>query len=257
MFTKPKPKLPARFELAATNGDACNVYANCSSCIGATAGPLSCGWCTHPVHYNDSSTPQYQCAGHSAGVPSGWTCYGVYRTLTCFDYCCDAASGTCSQCEPGTGMPTKESCSTQCSAPSPWTRCSFSGVYRGLQIDLNYPRGEWDLNFGVFQNFSTANFTFVPTNYTFGGTIQCKNPEHPHDIGTSGQFKLALTNGTTLYGIYQDGGNQAETHGLSMALSNKGATVPPMDFPSAMPGLNSTVYAFQKCADYKRGICKF
>jgi hypothetical protein len=76
--TAPKTK-SAALEIAATAGDACNTYSSCSQCIGATAGPLSCGWCTHPVHYNDSSKPTYQCAGHSAGTPSGWTCYGVYR----------------------------------------------------------------------------------------------------------------------------------------------------------------------------------
>jgi hypothetical protein len=73
-----------------------------------------------------------------------------------------------------------------------------------------------------------------------------------------GDFKLKLTNGTTLYGLYDTkGGAQPETQGLTLAFSNIGMVVPPTDFRSAMPGLNASVYGYTKCADYKKGVCKF
>lgn len=241
------------------SGDACNKYTTCNTCIANTPGPdENCGWCTTKVQYNDSSTPKYQCAGHKTGEASGWTCYGIFRTLSCYDYACDPTTQTCKQCAPGQGgVPTKAACDKGCSAPSPWVRCDFHGVYRGLQIDLNYPKGEWDLNFSVYSNFTTASFQFVPSGYSFTGKVLCRNAAHPSQVGAEGDFKLDLTNGTTILGIYQQGGNQAETEGLSIALSNLGGTSPPTDFKSAMPGLNASVYAFTKCADYKKGVCVF
>lgn len=252
-------------ELTKTSGgeadalDQCNTYTTCNSCIGATAGPLACGWCTTPVQYNDSSAPKYQCAGSKSGTASGWTCFGVYRTLSCFDYSCDPVSRQCKQAAPGQGgSPTLASCEASCTAPpSPWERCSINGNHRGLQIDINYAPGEWMANFSVFTNFTTATFTFVPNGYSYSGKLLCRNAKNPTKIGLEGDFKLSLANGTTLYGIYLDGGNQAETEGLSMAFSNIGMSVPPTDFKSAMPGLNASVFGYTKCADYKKGICVF
>jgi len=240
--------------------DKCNQFDTCAKCVGATVGGLACGWCTTPVHYNDSSKPTYQCSGSKAGTASGWTCYGVYRTLSCYDWQCDPVAKKCSPVEPGSvgpAYPTNTSCSKACTSPTPWSMCNLNGVYRGIQIDLNYPKGEWDANFKIYSTYSTANFTFVPTGYSYGGKIQCRNLDDPKKVVSDGEFQLTLTNGTVLHGIYHEAGNQAETEGLSWALSNLNMTSPPTDFKSAMPGLNASVYAYTKCADYKKGVCKF
>ena len=60
-----------------------------------------------------------------------------------------------------------------------------------------------------------------------------------------------------LYGIYATGSNQAETVGLSWALSEVGSTLPPVGWDAAMLGVNATVFGYTKCADYKKGICIF
>ena len=256
----PKLAALASREIEASNGDECNQFSSCNSCIGATVGGNTCGWCTTKVVYNDSSTPTFQCAGSRTGQASGWTCYGVYRTLSCYDYACDPVAQQCKEVDPsspGVKYPTRGSCEQACGAPSPWKRCPFDGAYRGLQVDLNYPFGEWMANFSASSNFTTASFTFVPTQYSYAGTIECRNVKDPTMLDTKGEFKLALSNGTNLYGIYQDGGDQPETSGLAWAVSNVNMTAPPEDFSSAMPGLNASVFGYTKCASYKKAVCKF
>jgi hypothetical protein len=187
-----------------------------------------------------------------------WLC--VLATLLAYIYACDPVGKTCKQVAPGTGgpaYPSKAACDKECTVPTPWEKCSFDGIYRGIQIDLNYPKGEWDADFVQYSKYTTANFTFVPSGYKYGGTVLCRNKAEPSKISTDGDFKLSLSNGTVLYGIYHQGGNQAETEGLTWGLSNFNVTVPPESFKSAMPGLNASVYGYTKCASYKKGVCKF
>ena len=108
--------------------------------------------------------------------------------------------------------------------------------------------------FSVYTKSTTANFTFVPTGYSYAGELQCRNEKDPTKLAEEGDFKLKLTNGTNLYGIYKQGGNQAETEGLSWALSNLNMTAPPTSFESAMPGLNASVYGYTKCAGTRRAF---
>jgi len=248
-----QPGLLGRLQATPT-GDACNNYnSDCKTCIGATHGDLTCGWCTSDVVYtNNSGATGYQCAGFESGKTHSWKCYGQYRTATCNDYCCDPGSGKCSECAAGkTGFPTSDMCSAQCTpSPEPYSPCGLNGTYRGLAIDLGYVAGEWTADFD--SNKSTAKFAFVSSGYSFEGTMGCKAEDK--DDGT---FELKLTNGTTFYGLYAMGGNQAETEGLSLAFSQKGATVPPFSWDAAMLGVNATVYGFTKCASYKAAVCVF
>lgn len=237
--------------------DACNQYLTCNDCIGkAVAGGNTCGWCSQPVVYNTSQPAgPHRCAGHRQSAASGWTCYGVFRTISCSDYVCDPITHQCTEGHGSGSFPTKEGCDQKCKAPPPApTPCNFAGTYRGIQIDLNYGKGEWDATFSTSGKQTTASFEFVPTGYTYAGDITCSPSKQ---VTGMGDFQLALTNGTTLYGLYQTGGNQPETEGLSLAFSNDGMTVPPTNFKSAMPGLNASVFGYTKCADYKAGICKF
>ena len=85
----------------------------------------------------------------------------------------------------------------------------------------------------------------------------CKNSADPGAISKSGDLKLTLTNGTTLYGLYEDGGTQAETEGLYITFSDIGISDPPNGWDTAMLGNNASVYTYWKCAEYKAGICIF
>ena len=57
--------------------DPCATHSNCSSCIAAHEGGLSCGWCTGTILGTHS-----QCAGREQGAPP-FTCTGHYQTTTC------------------------------------------------------------------------------------------------------------------------------------------------------------------------------
>jgi len=238
--------------LQSATGDKCNAYMDCKSCLSATAGDLTCGWCTTPVEYVNVTGAKYQCAGWQSGQHHQWKCYGQFRTASCHDYCCDTSSGTCSECSEGkTGYPTTSMCAASCKpGPSPYGKCGFNGTYRGLEIDLGYLAGEWVAVFN--ETGQTAKFTYQKTGYTYEGKIGCQALDN--DDGT---FQLTLTNNTVLYGIYATGSNQAETVGLSWALSEVGSTLPPVGWDAAMLGVNATVFGYTKCADYKKGICIF
>jgi hypothetical protein len=263
MIYMPPTPAPKAFESA----DACNQYLSCDDCIGkSVAGGNVCGWCSTPVHYLNGSQPTgpHQCAGHRQSVSTGWTCYGTFRTISCSDFVCDPVIKQCTKATTPSGpghYPTKDACDKACGggpSPPPYQPCvDFNGVYRGIQIDLNYGKGEWDATFSQTSTTppqTTATFEFVPTSYTYSGTMTCQTGKTQGE----GDFKLKLTNGTTLYGLYDTkGGAQPETQGLTLAFSNIGMVVPPTDFRSAMPGLNASVYGYTKCADYKKGVCKF
>jgi hypothetical protein len=250
--TPPIDMVESRGRALQSTGDKCNAYSDCKTCLAATAGDLTCGWCTTPVEYINVTSAKYQCAGWQVGQHHQWKCYGQFRTATCHDYCCDNDSGKCSECSAGkTGLPTPDMCASSCKpGPSPYGACGFNGTYRGLEIDLGYLGGEWTADFNVTSQM--AKFTFLKTGYSYSGKIGCTALDKD-----DGAFQLTLTNGTKLYGIYATGSNQAETVGLSWALSQLGSTVPPLGWDSAMLGTNATVFGYTKCADYKAGICKF
>jgi len=251
----PTPILGNHLDIPAVTAysDSCNAYGTCKECIAATSGSITCGWCTQPVEYVNATSPSsYQCAGWEAGQSHPWKCYGQFRIATCVDYCCDTATGTCKECdEHHTGYPTKGICDASCQSGPKWYNCSFDGSYRGLEVDLGYIPGEWAAHFQ--KNTSHAKFEFLPTGYEYEGDIKCR----PTPSGQDGSFKLTLTNGTVLYGIYADGDVQAETAGLSWAISELGATLPPVSWDAAMLGLNATVYGYTKCADWKAQYCVF
>lgn len=248
-------------EPSAVTGDKCNAFSSCSTCIGATAGGLACGWCTEPVIYGNSSAASYQCAGWESGAAHGWKCYGQFRTATCTDYCCNT-NGGCSECAEGvSGFPTKDMCDASCSPQPPSDfPCDFDGIYRGLEIDLGYKPGEWLAHFNKTSGnatFKYFGFRSAPGTYEYSGALRCTPDSDKVPLAQQGIFSLTLTNKTVLHGRYTTGGNQAETEGLNWALAEKGSTIAPISWDAAMLGVNATVFGYTKCASYKAGVCKF
>ena len=249
-------------EPSGITGDKCNAFDTCSTCIGATAGALACGWCTEDVIYANASAAKFQCAGWEAGATHGWKCYGQFRTATCHDYCCATDGSGCSECAAGqSGFPTKDMCDQSCSPTPPSDfPCTFDGIYRGLEVDLGYSAGEWTANFN--KTSSKAAFSFhgsriSPGSYSYSGSLRCSPESNTVPLAQGGTFALTLTNKTVLHGRYAVGGNQVETEGLNWALAELGSTIPPFSLDSAMLGINASVFGYTKCASYKTGVCTF
>jgi len=254
-FHLPKPTPPPVMLEAAAPVDPCQPFTTCDKCVNQVVGSTICGWCSGKVFYNASSpspvlSPSH-CAGWDGTGSSDWKCYGDYSTGSCPVYYKCGASG-CEKTDDSTQYPDKNTCDSQCGV-TPFTNCSFDGVYRGLQIDIAYKAGEWDVNFD--KKTQEANFTFVPTGYSFSGKMQCKAAT---TADKSGEYQLTLPHGEVLVGLYaKSQSDQVETTGLTLAQANKGAKVPPKDFDTAMEGTTAIVYGLTKCLDYKHGICQF
>ena len=184
-----------------------------------------------------------------------WKCYGDYSTGTCPSYFkCDAGSGSCTHTTDPTGAyPDEKTCEDACGGD--FVKCDFNGTYRGLQIDLAYPYGEWDATFTPAKSNTHAKFTLTETGYSYEGDVKCK-PDAAHP--KQGEFQMTLTNGTVVVGIYQgSSADQVETTGLTWGQSNVGAKAPPKDFDTAMQGTDAMVWGYTKCLGYKAGVCHF
>ena len=247
-------------------GDECNQFASCDTCIESKLLSAKCGWCSEDVVYPNATAAKARCAGWAEGKARGWVCYGQFRTESCTDWCCNHGTSQCEPCAPGqSGMPTKELCegpkdAPTCGAEPKWFNCSLDGLYRGLQIDLGYLAGEWTAAFA--KATGKANFTFLPTPASgkaasLEGRLQCRPRAGKTTFDQEGEFKLTLADGSARLGLYSAAGDQAETTGLALALAEKGSTVPPATFDAAMLGTNATMYAYTKCASYKKGVCLF
>lgn len=227
--------------------DPCNAFSTCGGCVGQSTGGQSCGWCLGELHYNGTKVTS-QCAGWVAGHGTGWKCYGTFG-FACPEYY-ECTSGQCSKTADPSKFPSKKLCDANCG--SPYGTCDLDGIYRGLQIDINYGFGEWRAVFN--KTNQTATFSFPATGYWYSGKMACKKPS---STSTSGILMLTLTNSTVLYGLYTTGSDQVETTGLSLAMANLGAVGAPADFDSAMEGLDAQVFGYTKCASYKSATCKF
>lgn len=251
-FHMPKAPAPPPVALFTTPADPCNAHATCSSCVGVTVGKQICGWCSGTITYNGTQSTAH-CSGWDGSAQKDWKCYGDYSTGTCPQYY-KCGSGSCTKSDdPKGSYPDLKTCEDQCGGD--FVKCDFNGTYRGLQIDLEYPYGEWDAKFTTDKTTTNAKFTFAETGYSYEGSVKCKpDAKNPKQ----GEFQLALTNGTVIPGIYQiSNSDQVETAGLTWAQSNIGATAAPADFDTAMDGSNAQVWGYTKCLDYKSGVCKF
>jgi len=66
--------------------DKCNEYGDCHSCIAASAGDVSCGWCLGgTLSYEGIGKTPYKCGGFAAGQPYNFTCQLISELLTARD----------------------------------------------------------------------------------------------------------------------------------------------------------------------------
>ena len=101
---------------APMDSDPCNKYSDCSTCIAAHEGDLSCGWCLGgDIIYNTTGKSQFKCAGYKEGKAPPFTCTRDFRTEDCSGWSCswNATNPQCSKTDDGQ-FSDKASCEKTC-----------------------------------------------------------------------------------------------------------------------------------------------
>merc|ERR1719378_1671582 len=180
--------------------DTCGDQTNCQDCVDTT----NCGWCSTNVIGGNGK----HCAG-TDGIP--FVCIGTYSTTDC------------TQPPPPPPPPLV-----------PTTPTNVIGQWRGLEVNDNYVKGEWDAN------FTEKNITLIaPDGQQMTGAVSSDATSLNIDI-TSGQYQ-----GMTAMGIYEVSFGPVCSF-LTWALSQPGLGEAPPSFAAAMNSTTAVVYAFEK-----------
>jgi hypothetical protein len=256
--------------------DRCSVYPNCTACLDAPY----CGWCSTNVIYQGNVIGK-NCAGFNAnGTDSPFVCVGTYSTQKCplpppvyacssnTSQCVVAQSGsplsvcnaTCGKnhsdvlymcnvatltCEPNNGGQDPTTCNSTCSIrPFP---IALTGVWRGLQVNRNYTKGEWRLVITSNGTYASGFVFTSPTNITLSGQL-----EH-----VASEAALIVTITAPVYGkrysLYELAYGP-ETSYLTLANGRADATTYP-SFIEAMTSDGMSELNFINCLNPL--ICKF
>mmetsp|Transcript_18761 Transcript_18761/g.22476 ORF Transcript_18761/g.22476 Transcript_18761/m.22476 type:complete len:616 (+) Transcript_18761:100-1947(+) len=268
---------PLRSNEMAPGGDfdQCAHFADCESCV--TSPDQQCGWCSTPVKYSDG-TEGARCAGwNDPKHPTPkFTCDGLYSTDQCVvGYVCNTTSHTCHIGQPGEGLP-KEKCESECVKPAQTYVCDKAtntckkaapgkgeskllceascqhpkpsnstpahliGEWRGLEVNLGYKEGEFDLTFGN----GTFKMTQPGGGVLSGDVTSTKGLDKIDLIVRKGPSGLV---GKTLHGMFNTMPGP-ETTFETFAFSGPAASKEPSSFDSAMTGKDGdSEYVFLKC----------
>jgi hypothetical protein len=238
--------------------DPCMKYPDCHSCISA---PEQCGWCSVNVLYFNGTVVGKNCAGLNTTVAPKINCTGSFSTEDCNfvsttasstgqstgnpspatnNYVCDPTNYTCSQSSAGGGT-SKDVCEAQCNN-IPFVPPILQGsLFRGLEIDMHYVKGEW-----------RAQFTDTQVTIT--------DPSGKQTVGKVSQVQQYLTitlqNGQAIQTLWQVSQGPA-TQYLSWAWGVPGGK-PPVSFDDAMTAKGGSEYFFVSCLPGKATtICDF
>jgi len=270
------PSKPDAEDAADPPPDRCSPFPNCSSCLDEPY----CGWCSTNVIYQGNIIGR-NCAGFNPnGTDVPFVCVGSYSTQKCpvpppayacnsnTSQCTIAQSGapesvcnaTCGKnhtdilyqcnvatltCEPNNGGQDQDTCNSTCK-PMP-IPALLTGVWRGLQVNQNYTKGEWSLIITSNGTY-TSDFTFTsPTNITLSGQL-----EH---VASEAVLIVTITSPVAgkRYSLYELAYGP-ETAYLTLANGPADATTYP-SFIEAMTGQGMSELTFVSCLNPT--LCKF
>ena len=183
-------------------------------------------------------------------------------------YKCDSHDGvvgnfTCKEATAEEGGIPQSVCLEQCVAPKPTpeTPNFLKGLWRGVQINSGYAKGEWDFNFGEKDVTITQ-----PDKTTFKADVfQYMDPGSPED-GIKTQVWLVFSDGAaagkTMKGKFDEkvtGGDAPETQNVFLGFGKPDVAdtaTAPESSDAAMAGSGFTAYVLSKC---KPGLpnCEF
>jgi len=237
--------------------DACMKYPDCHACIAA---PEQCGWCSVPVLYFNGTVVGKNCAGLNTTVAPKINCTGSFSTQDCDiptstsvstgqstgnpapppeAYTCDPANYTCVKSTSG-GTP-KTVCDLQCVNIPIVPPVLVNQLFRGLQINKQYVKGEWRAAFS-------------------SNSVAISDPSGKQTIGKVSQveryLQITLQDGTSIQTLWQIS-QGASSQFLSWAWSAPNGK-PPASYDEAMTTSGQTEYFFVSCLPGKdSSICDF
>lgn len=265
--------------------DICNTRMSCQDCLQPVTNMSECGWCTPKPAVWANGTSAYSCMDHRS---IGWDCFNLYMQDTCVQgYTCDSGSGTCVLAPAGQGD-TKGNCEKACKPPPPpgppppkqyecdiqkftcvevasggtsqqtcGSACSKStpsslvGLWRGINVQANSSRGEWEMN------FTASSVAWGPHG---------EPQKFVADVATisTTRARLILTSpssaaGTTLYASFSTPGwpTGPETHSVTIALQKQGShQVPPDNVVNAMGDQAFDLFVMHACNSWGKQ-CSF
>jgi len=256
--------------------DHCAVFENCTTCLNSPY----CGWCSAKVIYQGNVLGA-NCAGFNQNeTDNPFVCVGTYSTQKCPipppQYSCNSNSSQCviSQsgqsasvcnatcgknntnllykcnvekmtCEPDQAGQDPATCNSTCQIrPIP---VDLNGVWRGIQVNQNYTKGEWRMVITSFDNFN-SNFTITnPNNITLSGGMQ--------HVGSEAVLIVKITSPVTAtrYSLYELAYGP-ETAYLTLANGAYGSDTYP-SFIQAMTGTGMSELTYVRCLNPNN--CKF
>jgi len=236
--------------------DPCMKYPDCHACISA---PEQCGWCSVNVLYFNGTVVGKNCAGLNTTVAPKINCTGSFSTQDCTHmttgtdttgqssggppannkYKCDPDALQCTQ-SPDGDQP-KEVCDAQCQMTPIVPPDLVGQIFRGLEIDTHYVRGEWRAQ------FSSTNVTVTdPSGKQFVGKVSTVEK----------YVTITLQTGVTIQTLWQIGQGPASQF-LSWAWGSPGIS-PPASFDGAMTASGQSEYWFTSCLPNKpMTVCDF
>jgi hypothetical protein len=236
--------------------DPCMKYPDCHSCISA---PEQCGWCSVNVLYFNGTVVGKNCAGLNTTVAPKINCTGSFSTQDCNfvtttgqttgqstggptapGFTCDPVNVTCVPNNSSGGSP-KSVCEAQCNTVPVVPPVLVGQLFRGLEIDKQYVKGEWRAKFSD----TDVTITDPSGKQTVGKVSQ-----------TERYLTITLPDGTGIQTLWQVSQGPA-TQFLSWAWGAPGGQ-PPASFDDAMTTTGATEYFFVSCLPGKDAtVCDF
>jgi len=239
--------------------DPCMKYPDCHTCISA---PEQCGWCSVNVLYFNGTVVGKNCAGLNTTVAPKINCTGSFSTEDCTfvsttgdsstgqstgnpspatnNYVCNPTNFTCSQSSAGGGT-SKDACEKQCNNIPVVPPVLVGQLFRGLEIDQMYVKGEW-----------RVQFTDVQVTIT--------DPSGKQTVGKVSQVQQYLTitlpSGQAIQTLWQISQGPASQY-LSWAWGVPGGKAP-ASFDESMTTKGASEYFFVSCLPGKAAtVCDF